>query len=161
MTFNSYARNVCNFRKKVMVNDYKQLGFWSLMRTHLPSELLNMTVRKLHRWEHKHRSAPVVQLAMRLAKRWLLHGWDQALVPECDELQHSWIRRCLAIRLPATGFYPLCYRIPSSGKAICLHHRALKCAVKLNLIKNCTNTIIWGKGVFKKQIIYKADLEYG
>lgn len=146
MTFNSYARNVCNFRKKVMVNDYKQLGFWSLMRTHLSNELLNMMVRKLRplrTWAQVSSCGPAGN------ETWLPHGWKQARVPECDELQHSWIRRCLAIRLPAMGSYPLCYRIPSSGKAICLHHHTLKCAVKWIQLKS-TLTPLFGESAFLK-----------
>lgn len=73
MIFELYARNVCNFRKKVTADDYKQLGFCSLMRAHLSAELLGLVV-----------GAPAISCGPAgdepLAKLLSLRGCDQALV---------------------------------------------------------------------------------
>jgi len=59
MIFESYARNVCNFREKVLANDDEQLGFCRSARAHVSAEPLHPQRGSSRHRDSAHRSAPV------------------------------------------------------------------------------------------------------
>lgn len=143
MIFESYVRNVCNFRKKVMANDYKQLGFCSLMRAHLSAELLNLRVWELlplRTWAQVISCGPAGDEP--LAKLWSPHGCDQALMPR------AWL---IAARLDQEmpGPDASSSGLLSSAKSICLHDCALKYDVKWIRLKTALTPSFWERVFFK------------